>query len=166
MRRSEFISKGVIRLNFMVLFLGIISLFMTSCNRPTETPGEFHSLPHAEWPYPQQLVFNERGDTILGDVKAVELFLRHSKEYPYANIWLELSYNSADSVVADTFNVVVADEYGKWLGSGAGPLRLLTDTLRLRNMPDADSKFRLRHIMRVEILPEIEQVGIKYLTDK
>lgn len=152
--------------NYLTAFCVLTAPLAVSCVGNDSAPGEFHSIPGAEWRYGQTIGFNEARDTIGGEIKAVELSVRHDNDYPYANLWVELAYNVKDSLVADTFNVIMANEYGKWYGTGSGPVRMLSDTLKLRNRPDADSEFRLRHIMRVEALPDVEQVGLRYITDK
>lgn len=135
-----------------------------SCERPTVLPGEFKTISGADWEYGDTVIFNEHSDTIEGIVNALEFTLRHTDDYPYANVWMEVSYRSGNLPVADTFNIKLADEYGKWFGFGSGPVRTVTDTLRLRYLPDQTSRYGLRHIMRVDVLPEIEEIGVKYVT--
>ncbi len=92
------------------------------------------------------------------------LSLRHTDGYEYSNIWLELSYMPDDStVVADTLNVMLADVYGRWLGHGSGPSLQLTDTVAKDFMLKRGMPLKLRHIMRLDTLTNIEQVGIVYL---
>lgn len=142
----------------------ICLLAVTACSRDKKIAGESYTIPGADWPYGVKLTFNEDGDSLPSTVTAALLAVRHSHEYPYANLWLELAYTSADSLTADTFNVLLADNYGKWLGSGSGPVITKTDTLQLRKIPDPRSKFVLRHVMRTEVLPHVEQVGLKLIT--
>lgn len=148
---------------FIGLFFSILLASLTGCDKPTETPGKFVTLMDAEWPYADTLIFNENNDTLPVPLKGVLLTLRHTQDYPYANVWIEMSYQSRDSLVADTFNIRITDEYGKWLGTGSGPVLMLSDTLTLRHTPDTTSRFLVRHVMRTEILPEIEQVGLSFI---
>lgn len=127
--------------------------------------SDFCTFDSQEWPYSHTVVFTvdtlrdslSRGGTLL-------LSLRHTVAYPYSNIWLELSYPTPDGILAaDTFNILLADDYGHWRGYGNGPSMAITDTLS-RNFDIArHGMIRLRHIMRTDTLPNIEQVGIVYL---
>lgn len=147
------------RLNLGMLLTCMV-LALVSCEPTGEIPGEFKTLAGAEWPYGQTLVFNEKGDTVAEPINALELVVRHTDAYEYANLWLELSYNSGDSLVTDTFNVLLADDYGKWYGSGK-PVIMLTDTLMLRQVPDSASRYMMRHVMRADKVTEIEQLGLR-----
>lgn len=135
----------------------------SSCSSSDETPGQFFTLKNARWPYGQVLTFNEAKDSVNAGVEEAHISVRHTSNYSYANLWVELSYNSADSTVADTFNVLLSDSYGKWLGSGSGPVVTRVDTLRLRHTPDIATSFKLRHIMRVDTLENIEEVGMSFV---
>lgn len=149
----------------VLLFCGIAAL-VVSCDKPKGVVGEFHALSGSEWPYGTTLVFNEKGDTIADAQRNVEIIVQHGAEYEYANLWVELAYQTADTTARDTFNIVLADEYGKWFGTGSGPVRILADTLELRSLPLPNSSFALRHVMRVESLKGIEQIGILYASDE
>lgn len=150
---------------FLALVCVVIAVAFYSCDTAGSNPGQFYTIDDAKWAYGNTLTFNEHGDTLPGTVTAAAISVRHTNEYPYANLWVELSYQSADSVVSDTFNITFADEYGRWFGSGSGPVITLTDTLRPRLTPDPASKFALRHIMRVDVLTDIEQIGLALVTD-
>lgn len=159
-------STGMRGLPFVIVALAFVVLILSaSCDRTVGVPGQFFTIDDAQWPYGESFVYNPRGDTV-GDSRGIVVFsVRHTNDYPYANLWIELAYNSSDTVVADTFNIILADEYGKWLGTGAAPVILKSDSLRLRYLPNPDASYYLRHIMRVDVLPEIEQVGITPLAD-
>ncbi len=149
----------------VILFLvAVMATVLSACDKPTAVPATFVTVPDSEWHYGRALEFNAAGDT-LGRIDAVAVSVRHTNDYPYSNLWLELAYNSGDSLVADTFNLHLADEYGKWLGAGSGPVVMLTDTVRPRRSPDIDTRFVVRHIMRIDVLPEVEQVGLTFITD-
>ena len=96
---------------------------------------------------------------------AVYLKMRHNSTYPYRNIWFFRSISSKRGVeYTDTINYVLADEMGKWLGSGIGenkhvvmPLR--TEALRF-NKP-GKYQFSIQHGMRDEILSGITEIGLE-----
>ena len=140
----------------------VITTMMAASCTPAGTPdGEWHTIAQDGWPYGNVLTFNQKGDTMAMDT--LVLTVRHTADYPYSNLWLELGYNTADTVaVADTLNVILADDYGHWLGKGSGTSFQRPDTIVLRRHAMPGSQLRLRHVMRVDTLREIEQVGITY----
>lgn len=144
---------------FYIMSLLIIGA-VAACNQEGELPGEFITVSDANWPYGQALVFNADGDTLPLQTDAYELILRHTNAYGFSNLWIELAYTANDSLQADTFNIPLADDYGKWYGSGR-PVVTFVDTIRTRELPDSGSRFSLRHIMRLENVTEIEQIGLR-----
>ncbi len=128
----------------------------------------FNSFSNTRWSYEEPLEFVV--DTLAtescssGDLL---LTLRHTHGYEYSNIWLELCYDLSDSTVhKDTLNIVLADVYGHWRGSGPGNTFCVTDTV-LHNVPlHRHQRIGLRHIMRIDTLQNIEQIGITYLPHK
>ena len=93
------------------------------------------------------------------------LSLRHTDGYEYSNLWLELSYINEDTtVVADTLNLILADNYGRWNGHGSGPSLQITDTVSKSFTLRRGMELKLRHIMRLDTLANIERVGIVYIT--
>lgn len=92
------------------------------------------------------------------------LSLRHADGYEYSNLWLELSYTDEDSaVVADTLNIILADTYGRWNGRGTGPSLQITDTVSENFILRRGMELKLRHIMRLDTLTNIERVGLVYI---
>lgn len=112
--------------------------------------GDYVMLPQEGWPY---------GDTVSLNANAgASLALRHSDRYPYRNLWLELT-QTVDSAVTlrDTVNVELCDIHGQWHGKGFGDTRqLVVRTPHKLN----DGTVAVRHIMRVDTLKGIEQIGI------
>lgn len=141
-------------------FLSI--LLTTSCTDAEGTYSEFKTVKNGSWNYKNVLTFNEKRDTLETAGDLVILTVQHTDDYAFANLWVELSYLHTDSLMSDTFNVFLADKYGKWLGSGTGPVVMHSDTLVLRNIPDTASFFLLRHIMRSDAVDNIEQIGLGF----
>lgn len=51
------------------------------------------------------------------------ILIRNSGDYAYQNLWLFVTEISPDSTCSrDTIQYFLADEYGRWLGSGIGSL--------------------------------------------
>ena len=61
---------------------------------------------------------------------------------------------------ADTIQLVLADDFGRWYGSGSGVSYQYTDTLSRSFRAFRNKPLKLRNIMRRDTLPGIEQVGL------
>lgn len=151
------------RQRLSICLLAVVALCV-ACSRPTQLPGEFIAIDNAEWPYGKSLVFNSAADTLTANIDHVDVSVRHTDAYAYANLWLEMAYESGDSTVRDTLNVVLSNGFGKWLGSGSGPVIQHTVPFALRHRPDSCTQFAVRHIMRVDVLDGIEQIGLTFVS--
>ena len=127
--------------------------------------SSFHTFPNQQWDYARPLEFTV--DTLRDSIAsggALLLSLRHTSGYEYRNLWLELSYPINDSTLRrDTINIELADAEGHWHGHGTGPSRQLVDTLSQSFSIHQGETLTLRHIMRMDTLTNIEQIGIVFL---
>lgn len=143
-----------------VMMFGIIA-----CRPEITEDSEFHAVPARGWAYGDTLTFEPGlSDSIVEGRLAVAV--RHSSAYIFGNLWIEVTIPPApgDSVAeVDTFNVVLADDYGKWLGRGSGVSFVKVDTLPGRHAIERGRNVAVRHIMRVDTVTDIEQVGIIFL---
>lgn len=139
----------------------IFTLILASCSGSGNI-GQFKNMDVDGWNY---------GDTVFFDVIApdsvffgdITLTVRNSSAYDYSNLWLEISYPEGDSVVCDTINFRLADESGNWLGKGLGLSFQKTDSVLKNVKMEIPAKIGLRHIMRVDRLEGIEQLGLIYI---
>ena len=98
------------------------ALLFTACGLGERDYSRWESLPPSGWLYTDTVVLLPV-DTSLTDNDsivdgAVKVALRHSNDYPYSNIWLELTYSGEGRMMRDTINLRLADVYGRWLGCG------------------------------------------------
>lgn len=89
--------------------------------------------------------------------------IRNAGEYPFRNIYLFITTSSKGIVVRDTFEAVLADEKGKWSGSGLGDLwdNQLVYKKNIRFPHAGNYTFEYEHGMRTENLPFIVDVGLR-----
>ncbi len=147
-----------VRLSLPIAFAAL--LLIAACSDRHSGYSEFKTIPEQGWVYGDELTFIP---TQLDTLTAREVYLavRHTNDYPYSNLWLELCVN-ADSAyaVCDTVCLTLADDFGRWYGSGIGSARqfqlLLPKLLKVND----STTIRMRHIMRADTLRGIEQVGI------
>lgn len=146
------------------LFVALIAL-LSACSPGERDYSRWENLPPEGWLYTDTVsllavdtALTDNDSIVSGDVL---LALRHSNDYPYSNIWLELTYHGeGHTLVRDTINLRLADVYGRWLGSGFGAGYQQEVTASPGARIDLTRPVELRHIMRVDTLHGIEQVGV------
>lgn len=159
--------------NILILITIAVSMLIYACSIDGHRGGgednyfsDFKSMPDACWLYDEGVVFT--ADTLRDSIATGSLILalRHSAAYPYRNVYIELQYNERpDSSIKDTFNIILADIYGHWRGKGMGSSLMITDTLYKRFQLAQNMPLNLRHILRVDTLEGIEQVGLTFIPD-
>lgn len=133
---------------------------MSGCSDKHPDFSEFKELPSAGWAYGDTVSITAAGlDST--EVRSLYASVRHSGDYLYRNLWLEVSYTGADKRLRiDTVELELADIYGRWLGNGFGPSYQMEVPVSPA-APIADStRVKVRHIMRVDTLHGVQQVGI------
>lgn len=138
---------------------GMIALISAvSCSLPKEH-GEFKPVDASGWLYNDTLSFAVvTGDSVsTGDLA---IAVRHSADYDYSNLWLEVTAPVNGVVRRDTVNLALADVYGRWLGKGLGLSYQRVDTIARGVTLSDSSHVSVRHIMRLDRLEGIEQLGV------
>ena len=151
------------------VFTALITLMLwltlfTSCTQQ-ELYFEYNKIKNSNW-YRDSLL-NFTLDTIKGEQRGnynLHLELITTALYPYRDIHLRIDHNLTDTIFdSDTLQYNVADEYGRWLGTGVGSLRQLSlpyksdifiDTLR-------SYQIRVTHILTDDPLNGVEKVGLR-----
>lgn len=148
------------------VFSAAIAL-MAACGQPPriDEGAQFHSVEPRGWTYGETFEFSPVPEPDSCESTAsLAVAVRHTDAYRYGNLWLELTTPAAgsDSVVVDTIDLKLADSYGRWLGRGVGVSFVAVDTLPGRYVYRPGAPARIRHIMRVDTVADIEQVGLIY----
>lgn len=148
------------KLTISLLMLAAVSL--AACDYNPNDYSCFSAIdPSQGWEYGTTLVYiPEIEDSTANGT--LTLMVRHNNDYPYSNLWLELSGLSREGqkLMCDTFCIELADVYGNWLGKGSGATFQRIDTLyRNFNLTDG-APLRLRHVMRADHVTGLEQVGL------
>ncbi|MCM1077518.1 MAG: gliding motility lipoprotein GldH [Bacteroides sp.] len=150
-----------------LLFISVcLALILTSCGVGNRDYSRWTNLPTEGWLYtdtvsllPVDTSLNDNDSIVTG---AIKLALRHGNSYRYSNVWLELTYHTDNRrLVRDTINMRVADVYGRWLGSGFGASYQQEATVSPAAVIDVTKPVALRHIMRIDTLKGIEQIGVE-----
>lgn len=119
----------------------------------------FTSLPDNRWAYADTLTFRvERADSLTPGTLSVAV--TNTTDYPYSNLWLEITYPHQEATYRDTVNLSLADEYGRWTGKGFGAdFQSEAKVARGVVLPNG-SEIKVRHILRADTLEGISQVGV------
>lgn len=139
-----------------------MTVAMAACHQPTASErSKYFNIGSEGWTYGDTLVWTPL-DSAAIDTANLIVALRHANDYPYANIWLECTFYAPEDTTPriDTINIWLADEYGRWLGTGIGVGRQITDTALWHTPIDLSKPIGLRHVMRSDCLTGVEQVGI------
>jgi gliding motility-associated lipoprotein GldH len=90
--------------------------------------------------------------------------VRNADDYPYSNLYLFITttFPSGKKAV-DTLECMLANEKGKWLGSGMGDIydNQIPFKRNVRFPEKGLYKFEFQHGMRVDVLPFIMDVGLR-----
>lgn len=122
--------------------------------------SDFRQIDPDGWSYDDTLIFT--ADVAPQARGILSVALRHSIDYPYRNLWLETTIEG-DSLTAprrDTLCIELADPFGRWLGTGQGASRQVEASLPLKVSVDSGRTIAVRHLMRLDTVTDIEQVGL------
>jgi len=142
----------------------ICLLLAVSCGKGERDYSRWTSIPAEGWAYGDTLLLTP-ADTSLTDNdslvhRSLRLGLVHTSAYPYANLWLEVTFRGGTKMYRDTVNLTLADIYGRWLGKGFGSFYQCEVMLTPDAEIDVTQPVLVRHIMRVDTLRHIDRIGI------
>ena len=139
----------------------ILLLIFAGCSRDIVFE-QYVTIPDNGWNKDSMAVFSV-------DINNVENYydifidVRNRSDYPNSNLWLFIDVLSPEGkAMRDTLNCYLADEHGKWLGSGWGDLYLVSVPYR-KNVKFAvpgEYKFYIIQGMRYDELEGIHNIGI------
>lgn len=160
----ENLIKILLRHKVVLSCLLLLSVMTVSCSKG-EIYSQYHELTDASWGYNDTLVYDI--DSTLFELNTpykVTIELTNNVGYPYQNIWFFMQANfESDSVFTGmSKEYQLADEFGKWLGSGFGSL--YQSSLSVEDVIFKEKRnyqIKLEHGMRDESLKGIEKIGIR-----
>lgn len=144
-----------------VLFCATVFL-LSSCNNNI-VYSKYQNFHENEWFVKDKAVFDiDIKDTV--SLNNISLMVRHADAYPYRNLFLFVTTKYPDGkTLTDTMEVVLADEKGKWQGSGAGDIFDFKVPIKKNvRFPLAGKyQFSFEQGMRVDPLPLIMDFGFE-----
>ncbi|MDR2840476.1 MAG: gliding motility lipoprotein GldH [Paludibacter sp.] len=137
---------------------------LLSCNN-TDIYNDYVDVPRDVWTKNSALTFEVDASSVQSDLPHnVFVNVRNTADYRFQNLWLFISITAPDkSVTNDTIDFYLADNRGKWLGSGVGALRQM-QVLFLQNFKFSQKgtyRFDIEHGMRENEITGISSVGLQ-----
>ncbi len=148
---------------FTLTILSIL-LCLGACAPGHNDYSLFTNLSNEGWSYGDTISFIP-DSAVLNAPGTLSVALRHDNSYRYSNLWLEITSTDNEVPRRDTVNIVMADKYGRWKGSGLGTAYQIEQSIPGKIMLKAGVPVKIRHVMRVDTLHGIELIGINYRSD-
>lgn len=152
------------KLIHILIAIAALWVAVASCTDGERDYSRWTELPARGWAYGDTVTLIPV-DTALHDNdslvrRPLRLGLAHSNDYPYSNLWLEVTYHGEGMSYRDTVNVALADVYGRWMGSGFGANYQHEIVLNPHADIDLTRPVSVRHIMRVDTLRGLSRIGV------
>lgn len=146
-----------------LLFYGTILLLATAGCQHNGAFEEYKTIPSAGWHKDSTMVF----DFTIAETQNLQniyLNVRNHVTYSYSNLWLFIEITGPDGETQkDTFEVILADPAGKWMGKGFSGLKNQQVPYRNRISFPKPGNYRVsvKQGMREEWLKGISDLGIR-----
>lgn len=155
-----------LKLKSTVIIIGILAtLSFSSCGQK-DAYFRYNEIKEGQWKMHDTLFFEiDSSNYSVGVAYNLYLEVTNNVNYPYQNIhFFEWDNIANDTTLARTEKeCLLADEFGKWKGTGFGSLFQSTFILK-ENITFSDKRnvsIKMLHGMQDEILTGIEKVGIR-----
>ncbi|MBK9285965.1 MAG: gliding motility lipoprotein GldH [Sphingobacteriaceae bacterium] len=159
---NQVINKSIIGIAFFAALV-----VFSSCGREV-VYSKYHTFANNEWNISDKVEFemDVRDTESLNDIY---FKIRHADAYPYNNIFLFVTTSYPDGkVLTDTMEIVLANNRGEWMGSGAGDIFDFEVPVKKEiRFPQAGKyKFQFVQGMREDPLPFMMDLGFEIVKSK
>ena len=117
---------------------------------------------NGQWPVYEKVLFNLDEGT--ENPVNLMIYIRNNKYYPYSNLYLfiDIIYPNNKHRI-DTLECVLADNRGRWYGSGLGDMvsHRIEYLDEIQFPLEGDYQMRITHGMRMDPLEEITDLGLR-----
>lgn len=144
--------------------IAVVSSFFlfTSCGNEVVF-SKYHTFENNEWLAKDKVTFDlEITDT--QNLNNILLKVRHADAYPYSNIFLFVTTSYPDGkVMTDTMEIMLANNKGEWMGSGAGDIFDFEVPVKKNVKFPLAGKYKFEFVqgMREDPLPFIMDLGFE-----
>lgn len=152
-------SKKILNRSLWVI---LISLLTAACTN-SDVYFQYKSVTSKGWSKDSVYIFDIPIKDTAGTYN-VYVNVRNRGEYPYQNLWLFLNKTTPDKIqTKDSIECYLADQRGKWLGSGIGSIMempiLYQQNVRFKNK--GTYHYKIVHGMRDSVLYGINDIGMR-----
>jgi gliding motility-associated lipoprotein GldH len=152
--------KGISKILLNISFIVVLSLL--SCSRNTVFTDSL-TMKNETWKLNEIAVFKVNVDDTL-NANNLNFIIRNGSSYPFRNLFLFVTAVSPEGkTLTDTLQFNLADEKGKWYGSGFGDVHELIMPYKSNVFFPRKGiyEFKIQHGMRVEDLKGVYDFGLK-----
>lgn len=145
-----------------ILFFAIAILIGTGCDSKRIFEN-YHQIDETGWHKDSLVVFHFAISNTLQNHN-LYVNVRNSLDYKYQNLWLFINIEQPGGTVAtDTFEMLLANPAGEWLGEGFGGLKEIQKKYRSNVFFPVTGEYTisLQQGMRNELLGGIHDVGFR-----
>jgi len=146
----------------LLLLLILIGCLLGSCNQDRVYEKNV-KIPDGVWSLHEPVRFEvDIEDTV--SLHNLYINIRNTSMYPLRNLYLFIETTAPSGhTLTDTVEVILADEKGKWYGSGLGDIWDLSQLYKqnIRFAQQGKYSFSYVQAMRTENLPFILDVGLR-----
>jgi gliding motility-associated lipoprotein GldH len=140
----------------------ILCILLSSCDR-SRVYDEYKTLPDKAW----NKFYRVKFEVPIKDTIALHnlyINIRNTGKYSFSNFYLFIKVTSPDGrSIKDTFEIILADTKGNWLGHGLGDLKDQQTLYKkdIRFTKSGTYIFELEQAMRVDDLSGIRDIGLR-----
>jgi len=155
-------TQALIKTKLFIVPLILFALFFSSCDSK-RIFEENKKIPENGWSISNVLKFDV---DITNTAMPTNFYInvRNADGYPYNNLFLFIKTTFPDGKLSnDTLECILADENGKWLGSGMGDIydNQIPFKRNVRFPVAGKYTFEIQQGMRTDVIPLIMDVGLR-----
>lgn len=162
-----FLAQKLIKTAENRLVLGLFSLFLLflqSCS-PPPVLDELTTFENNQWHLDSAITVQWAPEEVETPV-FMGMYIRHLDDYPYNNLYLFRTIRSSQGVeYSDTVNIVLADDLGRWNGTGMSTLKTVFAPIgggAVRFRGNERYTLSIYHGMRDTVITGIQDVIVKF----
>lgn len=152
----------MIKISSKILFLLVFTTILFSCTQ-SAIFSEYKSVDVKGWDKDSSFVFDVNIENVNISYD-VFVNIRNVGEYPHQNLWLFIQKMDPDSTITqDTINFFLADNRGKWLGSGIGSIYEMPVLYqqKLKYSKPGTYHYKIFQGMRDSLLMGVSDIGLR-----
>jgi gliding motility-associated lipoprotein GldH len=137
------------------------TLFFAACDR-NMVYEEFVRINNSSWHWdnPAEFTFETEDTAGFHDIL---IHLRHSTDYPLSNLYMFVHVEGpSGQEMTDTINFILAENSGKWIGSGIGNMRAIGYLYKKNTVfpQQGEYEITIEQAMRLPEVP-VSEIGVR-----